>query len=505
MEPNVLIKLNALDNTKEAFASLKKNLDQVESNIAPIKNDLDALRPTFARVTAAGTVAFGAISAFSLKAVQGAGEAEVAQRRLAHVIQTSTGASNEQVQALFRQAEAMEKVGVVSADAINIMQEEAASFDLSAEAIERLTPAAADFAVALYGINPSAEQARQAMTGLGKAMQGQLELLTRKGYQLDEDSQAILKNGTEHERVAEMVKILGSNYDNLNVSMRNTTEGGMAGMSFAVGELTDSIGESLIPVFNQITETLAPVIQKVSEWIQANPVLTQRIILATAAIAGLAVVLGTIALALTVLLSPIALIVAGFAALVATVYFVATQWQTLPLILQVILLPLKLVVEAVQVLYNTIMWVFGAIKEPVAVSISFMRDAFDSFVTWITDKVDFVIKQVKRALSALQSLPGVKTAVSITSKAFSGISDMFRAEGGPVRGNSPYIVGEVGPELFVPNTSGTIIPNNQLAGAGAGGNVFNITLSNNSFMGERDMAEKIGDQLIRIIKQNTRL
>lgn len=43
-----------------------------------------------------------------------------------------------------------------------------------------------------------------------------------------------------------------------------------------------------------------------------------------------------------------------------------------------------------------------------------------------------------------------------------------KAEGGDVTGGSPYIVGERGPELFVPNGSGTIIPNNQLATAGGG-------------------------------------
>ena len=40
------------------------------------------------------------------------------------------------------------------------------------------------------------------------------------------------------------------------------------------------------------------------------------------------------------------------------------------------------------------------------------------------------------------------------------------AEGGPVAASTPYIVGEVGPELFVPNTAGTVIPNNQLASNG---------------------------------------
>lgn len=37
-----------------------------------------------------------------------------------------------------------------------------------------------------------------------------------------------------------------------------------------------------------------------------------------------------------------------------------------------------------------------------------------------------------------------------------------RAIGGPVQNNMPYVVGERGPEVFVPNSSGRIIPNNQL-------------------------------------------
>ena len=41
-----------------------------------------------------------------------------------------------------------------------------------------------------------------------------------------------------------------------------------------------------------------------------------------------------------------------------------------------------------------------------------------------------------------------------------------RAAGGPVRAGVPYIVGEVGPELFVPSVSGTIVPNSALGAAG---------------------------------------
>lgn len=39
-----------------------------------------------------------------------------------------------------------------------------------------------------------------------------------------------------------------------------------------------------------------------------------------------------------------------------------------------------------------------------------------------------------------------------------------RATGGPVMGSTPYLVGERGAELFVPNTSGAIVPNDKLGG-----------------------------------------
>lgn len=39
-----------------------------------------------------------------------------------------------------------------------------------------------------------------------------------------------------------------------------------------------------------------------------------------------------------------------------------------------------------------------------------------------------------------------------------------KAAGGPVSAGSPYIVGEKGPELFLPRSSGTVIPNGQMGG-----------------------------------------
>jgi hypothetical protein len=52
----------------------------------------------------------------------------------------------------------------------------------------------------------------------------------------------------------------------------------------------------------------------------------------------------------------------------------------------------------------------------------------------------------------------------------------LRAFGGSVAGNTPYMVGERGPELFVPGGNGTIIPNGNMRGGGGGGSPINISV-----------------------------
>ena len=53
----------------------------------------------------------------------------------------------------------------------------------------------------------------------------------------------------------------------------------------------------------------------------------------------------------------------------------------------------------------------------------------------------------------------------------------FMAKGGPVSGGTPYIVGERGPELFVPRASGTIVPNDKMGGGVTVGSI-NISVEN---------------------------
>jgi len=82
-----------------------------------------------------------------------------------------------------------------------------------------------------------------------------------------------------------------------------------------------------------------------------------------------------------------------------------------------------------------------------------------------------------------------------------GIGGMFKAEGGPVKGGSSYIVGERGPELFVPGSSGNIVPNHKLGkGGGSTSIVVNVDASGSSVEGDEEDSRELGSMLAAAIQ-----
>lgn len=73
------------------------------------------------------------------------------------------------------------------------------------------------------------------------------------------------------------------------------------------------------------------------------------------------------------------------------------------------------------------------------------------------------------------------------------VVDIFeqRASGGPVGAGKTYMVGERGPELFVPKTSGAIIPNHALGG-GTTSVTVNVDASGTNVSGNSNQASQLG-------------
>jgi hypothetical protein len=66
------------------------------------------------------------------------------------------------------------------------------------------------------------------------------------------------------------------------------------------------------------------------------------------------------------------------------------------------------------------------------------------------------------------------------------------ANGGRPPVGKPSIVGEKGPELFVPRSSGTIVPNNKLGGGGSTSVVVNVDASGTDVQGNEGQAKELG-------------
>jgi phage-related minor tail protein len=98
-----------------------------------------------------------------------------------------------------------------------------------------------------------------------------------------------------------------------------------------------------------------------------------------------------------------------------------------------------------------------------------MGSAIDKFVE--TGKFSFsdftrsIIFDIEKILLKAAAINFLKAGASAMGFAIPGL-----AAGGGVQGGSPYMVGEQGPELFIPSGAGSIIPNGKIGGMG--GNTY---------------------------------
>ena len=128
-----------------------------------------------------------------------------------------------------------------------------------------------------------------------------------------------------------------------------------------------------------------------------------------------------------------------------------------------------------------------------------VSDAFKGMITGATSWKDAMKGIIASVIDELWKLFVVQQIVGFVSKAIGGVINPAGAAGGSTVGtdwtagmrslnlptpkaiggsvgkNRPYMVGERGPELFIPGGSGTIIPNRNL-GANGGGNPINISV-----------------------------
>jgi hypothetical protein len=275
--PPMLIKLQAdVSQLKVGLAQAESALKGVDKSVQTASTGMSNFVGKLKQVGATMGIAFAGtqVLQFGRDVIAQAMEAEAQQQRLAQLMKVSVGATDEQVAALNAQADALEKVGVVTGGNITQTQSQLATFNLQTETIQRLTPAILDYVTAEKGANASADEFKQMTNGLAQALNGNFGSLTRVGFVLDDHTKKLISSGTEAERSAAIVDVLNSTYKGFNEELRNTPAGQMQALRNDFDKLKEELGKKLLPamlaVSGFLTKTLIPAIRSFGKFIKDN-------------------------------------------------------------------------------------------------------------------------------------------------------------------------------------------------------------------------------------------
>jgi hypothetical protein len=265
----------------EILARLKADSSQFITEMAKANQATQSLEKSATKTSGilqnklrVGLFAAGAAAgAFALKlgrdSVAAAMEAGAAHDRLARLLYTTNGATEEGVKILNQQAKALEALTVVTESNITTVQSQLATFDLHGSTIAQLTPAILDYVVAEKGAAASADQYRQMTNGLAQALNGQFASLTAVGFVLDDETKKMIKSGTESERAAAIVDVLNSTYKDFAKTAGETAAGASQKLSVSIGNLKQDFGTALLPTMQAVRSymatSLVPALQTLQE------------------------------------------------------------------------------------------------------------------------------------------------------------------------------------------------------------------------------------------------
>lgn len=252
-----------IKNAVTGLKNLKNHTTNATGNLkkfgAQSKSTGDTLSGLAKKVTGvvAAYAGFSQVKNFMSDCVTGVLELERANSRLGTLMMNVKGTTQAQVDEIIKYGDALELVTTVEGDATVAGASQLATFQLQGSTIKTLLPALQDLAVSSYGVSVSQEQMQSMANLVGKVMTGSTSALTRYGVIMTDAQKSILQTGTESERAAMLVEVLGQNFGGLAESMAKTPEGRIVQLRNAWGSVKDIVGYGVLPAITSVVTFLA--------------------------------------------------------------------------------------------------------------------------------------------------------------------------------------------------------------------------------------------------------
>lgn len=250
------------DKMVKGMKEASKQLNGLKPNMAAAEEGSKKLAKGIALV---GVAAGAAAVVFAKKSLTAYREQAKVEAKLIQLHQENTGATKEQTQSLLDLASQVQKNGVIGDEAIINGQAQLSTFKLSTEAIASLTPAMADMVAQQKGVNATGDDFVNVGNLMGKVMEGNIGALSRYGVSFDANSEAILKNGTEAEKAAELAKVLEANYGGVNEALAQTDEGKIQNLKNRFGDLQEKLGELVSKVLVRVADWFEKIVSKIED------------------------------------------------------------------------------------------------------------------------------------------------------------------------------------------------------------------------------------------------
>lgn len=214
------------------------------------------------------TAAFHKMTDFVLDSVDAFAKEEIAISRLKTGIKNVKSATDDNIDSLLRQAEALQTVTRFSDEQIISAQGFLSTFQLNQRAIENITPRLIDMSEGLArvdGVLPDLEgnAALVAKAIGGEDITGLVGALRRANVIMTDHQMHVLKTGTFQERLALITKVLDMNFKNLGTSAGKTTAGGIVQLQNALDDLKEIFG-------GVIANAINPFIRRLTEWARTD-------------------------------------------------------------------------------------------------------------------------------------------------------------------------------------------------------------------------------------------
>jgi len=509
---NLRAVLTAQDNASATLKSFGDTLKTTGSHLTNVgsaaSNVGSALKNTLVRgLEVAGVAAAGLVGGL-VSCVKAANESEYANRKMTEMLRNSGKVTEEQIEHLRKYAETIQyKVGIGDEE---IKQGIAmlGTFKLTGATIEKSIPALLGMANAYRGATGEMVDLQHwaIMLGRPEALPQLVTMMRRVGIIFTDAQVEIMKTADEETRVKMITEELNKEFGT-GTWVTQDFGGKMLVLGLMFDEAKEKMGNALL-------KGLAPFIDKLVLWVQTDQ--------AQAKIEAIAAKVSDMSLKFSEWMTTVA------------IPWVQTHWPEIKRVVgeawDKIEAVIKSVAEFVKkhpdfvaavVAIGAAMTVLSFFKIPALIGaiagpggliatlglIPTMIIIGIALDAWLISECVKAIKGLKNDLAGLPTSVKIKISLELIkdivlpgqmlgTKLGEKIKDLFKQTGGPVFGGKPYIVGEAGPELFVPNTSGKIIPNNQITNNDNGVTVnFYGNINNTSGSSLDDIGARIGRQI----------